>query len=104
MGRPTGKDRQAILGALAQGEANSRELSARTAIDFDRVSEILWNMARRGRGQQVQVVRHERVRGCKRPVPVYALILPDAPLAHQQSEMLITVKQLGLALFGGRVS
>lgn len=104
MGRPTGKDRQAILGALAQGEATSRELADRAGLDFERVSEILWNMARRGRGQQVQVVRHERVRGCKRPVPVYALILPDAPRVREQSDMLITMQQLGLALFGGRAS
>lgn len=104
MGRPTGKDRQAILGALAQGEATSRVLAERSGLDFERVSEILWNMARRGRGQQVQVVRHERVRGCKRPVPVYALILPDAPLVREQSDMLVTVQQLGLALFGGRTS
>lgn len=102
MGRPTGRDRQAILCALAQGEATSRELAARAGLEFERVSEILRNMARRGRGQQVQVVRHERVRGCKRPVPVYALILPGSPQQREQSDMLITVQQLGLALFGGR--
>lgn len=104
MGRPTGKDRLAIMSALAGGEATSRELSDRTGIDFERVSEIMRNMARRGRGQQAQVVRHERVRGCKRPVPVYALVLPDAPLVREQSDMLITVRQLGLALFGGRAA
>lgn len=104
MGRPTGKDRLAIMSALAGGEATSRELSDRTGIDFERVSEIMRNMARRGRGQQAHVVRHERVRGCKRPVPVYALVLPDARPVEVESSVLLTVRQLGLALFGGRIA
>ena len=102
MGRPSGKDRQAILGALAQGEGTSRQVAERTGIEQKLVLRALNNLTRKGRGQQVQVVRQERVRGCKRPVPVYALILPGSPQHREQSDMLITVQQLGLALFGGR--
>lgn len=102
MGRHSGKDRLAILSAMADGEGTSREIARRTGIDQAKVMQMLDNMTRKGRGQQVHVVRHERVRGCKRPVPVYALILPGSPQQREQSDMLVTVQQLGLALFGGR--
>lgn len=95
MARPCGSQRKALLEALALGPGTSRELAERAGLSADDAMQVLNNMVRKGVPQAL-VLRHERVPGCKRPVPVYGPV----PVAEAESYADEPYAQLGAALFG----
>lgn len=99
MGRPCGLQREALLSALDQGPGTTRVLAARAGLQVDDAMRVLDNMVRNG-VPQATVLRHERVPGCKRPVPVYARLVECRGDAANDPGVLAAFQQLGMALFG----
>lgn len=99
MARPCGVQRQSLLDALDKGPGTTRVLAARAGLAVDEAMRVLDNMVRKG-VPQATVLRHERVPGCKRPVPVYARLLVPRGDAANDPGVIAALQQLGLALFG----
>lgn len=100
MARPCGAQRKALLEALDEAPGTSGQLARRAGIDATTVWRTLDNMVRRGVPQAV-VLRHERVPGVKRPVPVYGRLHdPDRADAANDAGVAAAFAQIGMALFG----
>lgn len=74
MARPMSEDVVCLMSALVSGPGTTRDLAARTGLGIAAAREALNNMVRRGDAIKGPAVR---VRGVKRPVPVYARGVPD---------------------------
>jgi len=95
--RPQGEVRAALFAAMREGPATARVLAARACVGLEAARRTLDNMVR---ADQVVKPHTTRVPGVKRPVPVYAAVVPAAepglPLALLQGGMWA---QLMLPLF-----